>query len=123
MSHTAGEKTIQTPIGYFFHLFTLFYFIWRKDIKIFFLNQISFLFIGDGSISLHNHFGKKKLCFLIKLNTHTSYGPAISVLCMLEINSYNCTYGDIYNYAYKQENGILFRIIVYKVQLYKMTDI
>ena len=67
---------------------------------------------------------EKKLCYSYKAQySHILWSSNFSLMCMLEINSYNCTYGDIYNYAYKQENGILFRIIAYKVQLYKMTDI
>lgn len=67
---------------------------------------------------------EKNLCFSNKAQySHILWSSNFSPMCMLEINSYNCTYRDIYNYAYKQDNEILFRIIAYKIQLYKMTDI
>ena len=67
----------------------------------YFLNQAGFLFIADESIYLHSHFGKK-LSFSCKAQYSYILWPSnFSLICMLEINSYNCIYGDIYNYTYK----------------------
>ena len=67
---------------------------------------------------------EKNLCFSYEAQySHILWSSNFSPMCMLKINSNNCTYRDIYNYAYKQDNEILFRIITYKIQLYKMTDI